>query len=249
MLPETLPISAADHDEVLRAVYDSDQAMYPVALPYERLQSWVTVCPELSVRFRNTAVDTAWKACGLIIVLPLRRVYWEKLLDGRLKEADIQAESMFPGWYLRGGDGSGSGLEEVEVGLHVYHIERDFTAEWESPRAAPADPGCRKKGFAEFALEEVVRRAKGWPGWRIVGMSALTATPAGKRTFEKLGFTPTGYRELFITENAPGTNAVEGKAQVEMICLYPDDGGEAATIADGRKVISKSEMTVKFIQV
>ncbi|GAB1313397.1 hypothetical protein MFIFM68171_03607 [Madurella fahalii] len=248
VIPETLPIGAIDDGKTLRDVYASDQAMYPVPLPYERLQSWVAACPELSICFRDTtACDATWTACGLIIVLPLRRIYWEKLLDGRLKEVDVDAGSMFPDWHSR--DGSGGELEEVEVGLHVYHVERGSTEGWEPSRATPEGPGSRRKGFAEFALEEVVRRVKN-SRWRIVGMSALTATPAGKRTFEKMGFISTGYRELFVAENKARADASEkGNAQVEMICLNPGDDREIASAAAGRTVISMSEMAVKFVGI
>lgn len=203
-----VPIGALGDDRVLRDVYASDQAMYPAALPYERLQSWVAACPGLSVCFRDTSSSTtgsststssssssdgdratrnSWKAYGLVIVLPLRRAHWERLLDGRLKEADVDAADMFADWGPEsdpddgvghgpngGGGDAGAPREEIEVGLHVYHIERNPAGRWVPPCSASAShhPGRQKKGgFTRFALDEVLGRARGRPGWRVVGMS------------------------------------------------------------------------------
>jgi hypothetical protein len=82
--------------------------------------------------------------------------------------------------------------------------------------------------------------------------AALTATPAGKRTFERLGFSPTGYKELFVVNAAEGPLVeLEGKGnqEVEMICLYPGDEavrGTSERVVDGGNVVSASEMVVKY---
>jgi hypothetical protein len=80
------------------------------------------------------------------------------LLSGKLKEPDVEPGSAFPGT----GFGVCGGCDgEEEVGLHVYHIER-FDA---------GGAGPEKKRFCEFALGEVMRRAKARTGWKVVGMS------------------------------------------------------------------------------
>jgi hypothetical protein len=175
-LLEATPIS----DEVLRAVYASDQDMYPVALSYERLCSWVAAYPELSIGFslRNersssttaAAVSDLGDVYGVIIVLPLRRVFWEKLLDGRLKEQDIEAWSMFP---------PASGLhttgEVAEVGLHVYHVERFPSSRPKSvsTSAVSTEEASVRTGFAGFALGEVLHWAQAKRDWRVVGISGM----------------------------------------------------------------------------
>lgn len=166
----TTTTATAVPDSVLRAVHASDQAMYPVALPYARLRAWVDACPDLSVCF-SAGVDggggaagaVAGEGCpvtegavvGVVVVLPLRKRCWEDLLRGRLKEPDIDPGSAFPGTGLGGCDDG-----EEEVGLHVYHVER-----------FDAGGGRAEKRFCEFALGEVMRRAQVRRGWKVVGIS------------------------------------------------------------------------------
>ncbi|KAL2132390.1 hypothetical protein VTI74DRAFT_3867 [Chaetomium olivicolor] len=255
------------HSPLLRAVYASDQDMYPVTLSYTRLRSWVDACPDLCICFQQeedtpnresdtsapaTAVDTA---AGVVIVLPLKRKYWEDLLVGRLKEPEIDPWRMFAGTVSGFGSGvsqdgpgresgKGGSRDVEEVGLHVYHIER-FGREVK-PGFTNGGGESGKKRFAEIALEEVMRRAQARTGWKVVGMSALTATQAGKRTFERLHFTPTGYREQFVTKVAAGTGAAQNSnPQVEMICLYPGDE-TVPEVADGAITVSMSEMTAMY---
>ncbi|KAL2257648.1 hypothetical protein VTK26DRAFT_9363 [Humicola hyalothermophila] len=325
-------------ETVLRTVYASDQDMYPVALHFSRVQSWVAACPDLCIHFVHVDDDDGGgdgdmdlrdspsrggcreDACtgtstgtgtgtgtgtavgggsgrgssststaaqrgllgvrfseasggvvgGVIIVLPLKKKAWEDVLCGKLKEPDIDAGSMFPTSGCGTGRRQGGLVEEEkgnaeskgrgeveEIGLHVYHVERfDATVTPTGNQAererAQSGWGSERKRFAEFALDEVMRRAAGKTGWKVVGLSALTATPAGKRTFERLGFVPTGYRELFVerpSQRLPGSTDKEAKGSVEMICLYPGQGypnGEARPVADGYKVVSVSEMTVRY---
>jgi hypothetical protein len=163
-------------DPVLRAVYASDQSMYPVALPYARLRAWVDASPDLCICFRDSAAAAAAAVAGVIVVLPLRRRHWEDLLVGRLKESDIEAGSMFPGPDTRGGGvvvggcgagGDGDGKGE-EVGLHVYHVERFDVAS----DASGFGKGRGVKGFSEYALAEVMKRVEMMmPGWKVLGLS------------------------------------------------------------------------------
>lgn len=77
--------------------------------------------------------------------------------------------------------------------------------------------------------------------------AALTATSAGRTTFERLGFAPTGYRELFVEKGSgEGPADAKDKCQTEMICLYPGDKTEAGEAAGGNTIVSMSEMVVKY---
>jgi hypothetical protein len=251
-------------DPVLRAVYASDQSMYPVPLPYSRLRAWVDASPDLSICFQDSAAEAAAVA-GVIVVLPLRRSHWEDLLVGRLKEPDVEAGGMFPGLDTRGGGvvgGYSAGGEEEEVGLLVYHVER-FGVE----SSSGFGKGVGGKRFSEYALAEVMKRVEARPGWKVLGLSgmvpvlercvvedvlmlgdvALTATPAGKRTFERLGFTPTGYRELFLAKGlGEGSDGAEEEHHAEMVCVYPGDETEYESVDGGRVIVAMSEMTVKY---
>ena len=185
--PWLLPIPSPLSEHVLRAVYASDQAMYPVALSYARLRAWVVASPALSVSFtiRDTATATATATdtdadtdvVGVIIVLPLRKVYWEQLLSGGVKEVDVDPGSMFPGVGMRACGEGFQGVDEgevvrEEVGLHVYHVEK-FATEDGSRGGDAMGWGVEKKRFAEFALDEVMRRVEGRREWKVVGLSGL----------------------------------------------------------------------------
>lgn len=67
-----------------------------------------------------------------------------------------------------------------------------------------------------------------------------------------MGFTPTGYKELFVVKKTRQEAPDEGREnrQVEMICLYPGNGETARgceQVADGDSVVATSEMVVKYI--
>ncbi|KAJ4388411.1 hypothetical protein N0V85_007584 [Neurospora sp. IMI 360204] len=253
-------------DALLRTIYASDQEMYPAPLTYERLQSWRDACPELSICF-SASGDDSEQPVGVIIVLPLVKKYWENLLVGKIKEVDVDAGTIFAGRELQ------QLQAPVEVGLHVFHIER-FAA-WDAEDAlkktgarpaAVTVRGCEdgKMRFADMALEEVQRRVEaanaevGGRRWDVLGFSALTATPAGKKTFARLGFVPTGYKEIF--------RLVETSSPLSKMHLDGDDTGGAQNnpgpqttvmttyIYPGKAhmgelssgVISESEMTVRY---
>ncbi|KAK4204768.1 hypothetical protein QBC40DRAFT_329202 [Triangularia verruculosa] len=272
---ETPPTPHPISDEVLRAVYASDQEMYPAGLSYDRLCSWVAACPEMSICWSSPKTGVL----GVVIVLPMLREYWEDLLVGKLKEPGVDADVMFPHDNKRnqqqtesvvpGARQIGNGRapngrisvvqereEQQEVGLHVYHIER----------LAAEPPTSKQKRLSEIAVEEVTRRATEKKGWKVVGLSALTATDGGKRTFQRLGFKNTGYRELFVTKvvrrpsyaaigigNSPGIpeEAVDEPEELDMLYIYPEDGAGGKSVSEvigyGRTVVSMSEMTVKYL--
>ncbi|KAK1754454.1 hypothetical protein QBC47DRAFT_414419 [Echria macrotheca] len=216
----TYPIDEA----TLKAVYASDQEMYPAPLPYERLQAWVESSGGLSMCFKNPT-DPAQGLIGVIITLPVKETYWRRLLRGEIKEMEIVPESMLASLL--------QGNATQKVGLHVSHVER-FTE---------SEPGVRG-GFAATALDEVLGRARLRTDWEVVGLSALTATPAGKKTFQRLGFEPTGYRETFIQRATEGDSAASMEGAIEMICTYPGD--EMETHIESSCIVSASEMAVRY---
>ncbi|KAK3343686.1 hypothetical protein B0T25DRAFT_554941 [Lasiosphaeria hispida] len=230
---------------LLQTIYASDQAMYPAPLPYERLRSWVAACPDLSISF-GESIAGDHVVVGVMIALPLVRSHWERLLSGELREADVDAEAMFP-------DGrEGAGV--VEVGVHVFHVER-----FEGPGVSRGGRG-RWPRFAGLAVDEVVSRAALVGRWRVVGLSALTATDAGRKSFKRMGFTPTGYKEIFtVPDQAFGTAAMGaannrqeiagGNPGVQMVCVYPGEESveSGKSRLSGCHVISASEMTVRYM--
>src|SRR5438105_732999 len=107
-------------ETTLKAVYASDQEMYPAPLPAERLQKWVDSSGDLSMCFKDTT-HPAKGLIGVIITLPIREEYWRRLLRGELKETEIDPESMFASQL--------QGNKTQKIGLHVFHVER-FTEPW-----------------------------------------------------------------------------------------------------------------------
>ncbi|KAM0277819.1 hypothetical protein ACHAQH_005523 [Verticillium albo-atrum] len=195
--------------EMLQSIYSSDQSMYPAALPFERLESWVTAAPELSIAFH--AGDTL---VGVVVALPLAVPAWRDLGAGALREADVDAARDF------------SRTKGVAVGVHVFHIER----------LVEEVQGSAVKGFARFAVGEVVKAARG-EGYDVEGVSALTATEEGRRSFEKLGFAASGYEEVWV-------KAQSGDGPAELVRSGPGAGG----IDDARrseKVVAEARMMVK----
>lgn len=134
-------------DEVLRRIFESDQDMYPAPLTYERLKSWVDGCQELCICFQRVLEEgPEVRPMGAIIVLPLLKRHWEDVLVGKLKETDIEPV-MF----------AGEGY--VDVGLHVFHVER-FDAE------------TRGTGFAETTLG-VIGSIVGQKDRNVLGYSGM----------------------------------------------------------------------------
>lgn len=137
-------------DDVLQAIFSSDQDMYPAPLTYLHLQSWVDASPELSRVFYLSGSSISQGAgnpdlAGAIIVLPLKEESWRDLLSGRLQETDIDASTMF----------APAEGQACPVGLHVFHIER---------------LSSQVKGFANASLKYAQQTAEA-KGWDVLGCS------------------------------------------------------------------------------
>lgn len=91
--------------------------------------------------------------------------------------------------------------------------------------------------------------------------TALTATPAGKKTFARLGFVPSGYKEMFqlvdtpspstpaylMRSNGDDTGGAHSNASLQTTVttkyIYP---GQTSIGELSSGVISESEMTVRY---
>ena len=83
----------------------------------------------------------------------------------------------------------------------------------------------------------------------LISVAALTATPAGNKTFRRLGFAPTGYAEEFVLRDAVGGVGVKGP--VEMVCrYYPGEELPSSLVTtettETCRVVARSEMMVKY---
>jgi len=92
---------------------------------------------------------------GMCITIPLNKTGWNKLINGKLAEADLDSKTIF--------DNS----RDKEIGLHIYHIERFSDG----------------KGFYKNSLNglnsvlENLRKTN--PKLNIIGFSALCVTSQG----------------------------------------------------------------------
>lgn len=148
-------------DRLLEEIYTADQAIYPAPLlTYQRLRSWAAACPDLCICLRRN--DPEPTAQGVVIVLPVREIFWGRLVAGELKEHDVDPSGMFP---PAADDDAHGHPYVVRVGLHVFHVER-------YPPSSAGNDGKRKPPFTPAALEEVRSRVhEKFPAWRVLGYS------------------------------------------------------------------------------
>lgn len=141
-------------DQELHDIYASDQTMYPAPLPYERLQSWVTACPDLSLSYSTPLKDTqSLLVVGVAIVLPVRAQYWRDLVVGKLKEIDVDAMTML------------SDQAGVELGLHIFHIEK-----FDSWQQLGDGYDSKLRPFAEYVTADMAKMIE-VRGWKVLGFS------------------------------------------------------------------------------
>ncbi|KAJ4423063.1 hypothetical protein N0V82_002330 [Gnomoniopsis sp. IMI 355080] len=171
-MPSTLAFSWETVNEGhLRDVYDSDQAMYPAPqLTYSRLKRWVNTCPEICLCLQRGNLEPKTHPTiaqndviyGLIIVLPLRQPYWDRLRRGDIEEHDVDALEMFPAKLESESTAHPWEGSKTKVGLHVFHIER-------FPEFASIS---KDTSFTPLALDEVRGRVmKTFQSWEVVGYS------------------------------------------------------------------------------
>ena len=82
----------AIQEEDFRLILDSDKKVYPTNSPVtsEIIKSWYLRNPEFGMIFedKNGVV-------GMFIVIPLNKTGWEQLINGKLKESDMNSDKIF----------------------------------------------------------------------------------------------------------------------------------------------------------
>jgi hypothetical protein len=134
----------------LEALLASDEQLYPSGLSLERFSQWTTAAkyPSLSLvysRLPNLVTD------GICIVLPLDPSTWTKLVQGSIKEVELELCD-----FNQAGD----------IGLHIWHIERYDG--WNAP-VRLGDQIWEDLG----ATLNQIRRSEGWAG-AIIGISGTS---------------------------------------------------------------------------
>ncbi len=142
-------ISKKDYELLLKL----DKKVYPTDNPVtsEILSNWYKKNPEFGMIFENDKGELV----GMCITIPLNKNGWNKLISGKLSEADLNSKTLF--------DNS----RDKEIGLHIYHIERL----------------SGKKDFYKDSLNglnEVIQNLrKVNKELTIIGFSGLCVTPSG----------------------------------------------------------------------
>jgi len=129
--------------------------MYSALLMFELLKNWVDACPDLSITFRRAKTSPP---IGIVIALSARQSYWDDLLCGALKEAEVDPEVAFPSRE----PASGGPVEEV--GLHIFHIKR-----FSDDQTLAA--GTEMVGsHLHMAVDEIIRRGSLRKQWKLFGV-------------------------------------------------------------------------------
>lgn len=157
-------------ESLLKDTYESDQAMYPAPeLTYDRLKSWVEACPELCLCLQRDQTKSGSQSeisanngtDGIIIMIPLLQPHWERLVNGQIEEHDVDASEMFPPSSRTQAQAHGES-QKVQVGLHVFHIER----------YSSFPPNRHGASFTTRALVEIRSRVlETFKSWEVAGYS------------------------------------------------------------------------------
>jgi len=142
-------ISKKDYELLLKL----DRKVYPTDNPVtsEILSNWYKKNPEFGMIFE----DDKGELEGVCISIPLNKNGWNKLINGKLSEADLNSKTLF--------DNS----RDKEIGLHIYHIER------------LSDRNDFYKDSLNGLNDIIQDLRKINPSLKIIGFSGLCVTPSG----------------------------------------------------------------------
>jgi hypothetical protein len=143
------PLSKKEYSLLLEA----DKKVYPTSNPVtpKILDEWFQNNPEFGIVFEENK-----KVQGILVIIPLNKKGWNKLISGELAEADLNKETIF------------DNNKDKEIGLHCYHIEK----------FDKSVPNFYKESLD--ALEKIVKALrKSNPSLKVCGFSALCVTSEG----------------------------------------------------------------------
>jgi len=139
-------------------IIESDKKVYPTSNPVtlEVIKQWYSKNPEFGMIYENRGIE------GTCIAIPLNSLGWNKLINGKLAESEMDEKTIF--------DNS----RDKEMGIHIYHIEK-------------LNP--KIKEFYKTALKDlssmINRLRKTNKELEVIGFSALAVTISGINLFEK----------------------------------------------------------------
>lgn len=141
-------ITQKDYAKVL----ELDKQVYPTENPVTSkiIEQWYQKNPEFGIVF-----ETKGKLEGMCIAIPLSKKGWNKLINGKLAEGELDSKTIF--------DNS----RDKEIGIHIYHIENFNNS---------------KRFYKEslIGINSIINKLRETnPKLKIVGFSALAVTSSG----------------------------------------------------------------------
>lgn len=147
-------ISDKDFDLILKM----DKKVYPTSNPVTKsiIKSWYINNPEFGMIYK-----IGKKTVGTTIIIPLNKIGWTKLINGKLSESQMNSKVIF------------NNKRDKEIAIHIYHIEK-------------VDKTINK--FYNTSLKDIKKSInnlrKTNPKLKIIGLSGLCVTKYGIGLFE-----------------------------------------------------------------
>jgi hypothetical protein len=147
-------VTPKDYDLIL----ELDKKVYPTKNPVTKkiIDRWYANNPEFGLIYETEGVID-----GICIAIPLNNEGWNKLIDGKINESEIDSKHLF------------DINSTKEIALHIYHIEKS---------------NKNLKNMHNICLNDLAKIIKN-KDLTIIGLSAFAVTSSGLNLFsEKLGF-------------------------------------------------------------
>lgn len=152
---ETRTLTRKDYELIL----EMDKKVYPTSSPVtkEIIKSWYINNPEFGAIFEENK-----EIVGVLIAIPLNKQSWKKLINGELKESEMNKKTIF------------NNSQDKELGIHIYHIEK-------------LDGGIKEfyKTSLKYLASLLDNLKKKNSNLKVIGFSGLCVTNKGTHLFEK----------------------------------------------------------------
>jgi deoxyhypusine synthase len=222
-------IRPSDFDMLL----EMDKKMYPTNSPVtkETIKSWYIRNPEFGMIYEKNN-----QIVGVFILIPLNDTNWKKLIDGKLKESEMNANTIF------------DNLKDKKIGLHIYHTEK-------------LDSNIKefyKRNFLDLSII-LGKLKKHNPRLKLEGISSFSVSESGIGLRTKLGYKERNFisdehileknGEKFVAESKKEADEKIKKDykylnRCKMLVLYPN---EKSIVWDYLKNNNKAEIASQAI--
>jgi GNAT superfamily N-acetyltransferase len=93
----------------IELILSLDKKIYPTDSPVQEvtIRNWYKNNPEFGMIFEENG-----KVVGTAIVIPLNKIGWENLINGKLAESELDEKTLF------------DNARDNQIGIHIYHLEK-----------------------------------------------------------------------------------------------------------------------------